>query len=138
MKVTWGGFQEYRKEGNYEYATVNRKETLFGIFVRRAVVYLFRGPCDSGWRDISTGYYYDSADLNCLYHAYLARTYSVTFRENARIASMVHVVPTADSREHNETGPCWCNPEIKDGVVIHNSADGREAEEEAAEAAASK
>jgi hypothetical protein len=39
---------------------------------------------------------------------------------------MQHVVPTDDTLEHNTFGPCWCNPIYKNGVVIHNAADGRE------------
>lgn len=40
-----------------------------------------------------------------------------------------HVVPTNDLREHScdVTVPCWCKPETtEDGVIVHNSMDGRE------------
>ncbi|MDO8533521.1 MAG: hypothetical protein Q7S17_02105 [Xanthobacteraceae bacterium] len=47
-----------------------------------------------------------------------------------------HVVPVDDIREHDDhlcRGKCWCRPEIiEDGInyiVVHNSADGREAYE---------
>lgn len=41
-----------------------------------------------------------------------------------------HVVPTNDLREHSSDieVPCWCKPfENADGVIVHNSMDGREA-----------
>jgi hypothetical protein len=36
-----------------------------------------------------------------------------------------HVVPVNDLREHSLAG-CWCCPADDDGVVVHNSLDGRE------------
>lgn len=43
----------------------------------------------------------------------------------------LHVVPCNDLREHDTDGEeCWCCPRLEDGVVIHNSADGREAYED--------
>ncbi len=46
----------------------------------------------------------------------------------------VHVYPVDDSREHQVDGDaCWCEPSYEyemgwlDHVLIHNSADGREA-----------
>lgn len=42
----------------------------------------------------------------------------------------VHVLPVADTREHDELRQCWCRPRIDEqsghAVVVHNSADGRE------------
>jgi hypothetical protein len=40
-----------------------------------------------------------------------------------------HVYPLNDLREHITDGeePCWCRPVIAEGVIIHNSMDGREA-----------
>lgn len=38
----------------------------------------------------------------------------------------IHVVPIGDLREHDTYFHCWCDPEYKDGVWIHNSMDGRE------------
>ena len=40
----------------------------------------------------------------------------------------VHVFPVDDAFEHVTEGyECWCNPEVtEDGVVVHNSADGRD------------
>lgn len=40
----------------------------------------------------------------------------------------LHVVPVDDLREHSTDSdkPCWCNPTIEDGVIVHNSMDGRE------------
>lgn len=37
-----------------------------------------------------------------------------------------HVVPVNDTHEHDLTLNCWCKPKVDDGVVIHNSFDGRE------------
>lgn len=46
----------------------------------------------------------------------------------------VHVVPTNDLREHEPDHRCWCRPDIKyvgvGVMVVHNSADGREAYEQ--------
>lgn len=38
----------------------------------------------------------------------------------------IHVAPIGDMRSHEFSGACWCDPIIDDGLVIHNSADGRE------------
>jgi hypothetical protein len=40
-----------------------------------------------------------------------------------------HVYPVDDLREHTSTD-CWCRPTDDDGVVVHNSLDGRELYEE--------
>lgn len=43
-----------------------------------------------------------------------------------------HVYPLGDLREHVLEGmgeSCWCGVRVVDGVVIHTSADGREADE---------
>ena len=38
-----------------------------------------------------------------------------------------HVVPVNDLREHVTDGlTCWCKPTLDDGVIVHNSMDGRE------------
>ena len=38
-----------------------------------------------------------------------------------------HVLPINDLREHKESKDCWCIPiEDEDGVIVHNSMDGRE------------
>jgi len=40
-----------------------------------------------------------------------------------------HVVPIGDLREHSTDSDkaCWCHPiETEDGVIVHNSMDGRE------------
>jgi hypothetical protein len=43
------------------------------------------------------------------------------------------VSPVADIREHEHELdadlPCWCAPRNDDGVIVHNSADGREHDE---------
>lgn len=40
---------------------------------------------------------------------------------------MFHVIPLNDLKEHEEEGEdCWCHPEVRDDLIIHNSADGRE------------
>jgi hypothetical protein len=36
-----------------------------------------------------------------------------------------HVYPVDDLREHAVTD-CWCGPVDDDGIVVHNSLDGRE------------
>jgi hypothetical protein len=40
-----------------------------------------------------------------------------------------HVYPLNDLKEHVTDGPeqCWCQPLETDGVIVHNSMDGREA-----------
>ena len=38
-----------------------------------------------------------------------------------------HVVPVGDLRDHDTDKPCWCKAiEDENGVVVHNSMDGRE------------
>ena len=40
---------------------------------------------------------------------------------------LYHVVPEGDLKDHITDGTdCWCHPEEDDGVIVHNSADGRE------------
>lgn len=46
----------------------------------------------------------------------------------------VHVTPRNDFREHDQDIDCWCEPRVervpgKAPIVIHNAADGREAQE---------
>jgi hypothetical protein len=36
-----------------------------------------------------------------------------------------HLYPVNDLREHSVTD-CWCGPVDDDGIVVHNSLDGRE------------
>jgi hypothetical protein len=36
-----------------------------------------------------------------------------------------HVYAVNDLREHSVTD-CWCDPVDDDGIVVHNSLDGRE------------
>lgn len=36
-----------------------------------------------------------------------------------------HVYPVNDFREHSITN-CWCQPIDDEGVIVHNSLDGRE------------
>lgn len=39
----------------------------------------------------------------------------------------IHIVPIDDLREHEDSIECWCQPdEVEDGVIVHNSLDGRE------------
>jgi hypothetical protein len=38
----------------------------------------------------------------------------------------LEVVPLDDLREHIEGDGCWCRPRVDEGVIVHNSADGRE------------
>jgi len=37
----------------------------------------------------------------------------------------IQVIPVDDLREHSLNN-CWCDPRDDDGVVVHNSLDGRE------------
>ena len=43
-----------------------------------------------------------------------------------------HIYPLNDTREHATDGsPCWCEPqEAEPGLIVHNSADGRETKEQ--------
>jgi hypothetical protein len=160
VKIEWTNIRDYRKVGGYEYATVDVTiRGLFGIVLKRRTERIYRANGRGElWKNIENGYpKTNSSAISCLLEAHLVRENLM----NAEIAeaeakraeqdrealcekckasldryvSMQHVVPTNDTREHNTFGPCWCNPEIRDGVVIHNSADGREKDEEAAELA---
>lgn len=44
------------------------------------------------------------------------------------MTEIYHVYPENDLKEHLLDGcKCWCNPEEdEDGVIVHNSMDGRE------------
>jgi hypothetical protein len=47
---------------------------------------------------------------------------------------MIHIMPVGDTEEHEQSTTCKCGPVVElegEGVVIHNSFDGREAVEEA-------
>lgn len=47
-------------------------------------------------------------------------------------SSPVHVIPLEDIREHAKLGRCPCGAKLNaDGVVVHNSYDGREFLEDA-------
>lgn len=39
------------------------------------------------------------------------------------------VIPLHDVREHHYGFGCWCEPANTEGVIVHNSADGREEHE---------
>lgn len=44
----------------------------------------------------------------------------------------IHVMPINDIREHQSEMSCWCRPQVDvddDEVVVHNSADMREENE---------
>ncbi len=45
--------------------------------------------------------------------------------DESGVIQSVHVLPIEDMREH-EVSKCWCNPRDDDGVIVHNSQDGRE------------
>lgn len=41
--------------------------------------------------------------------------------------AMSHVVPMNDLMGHTcDEMRCWCSPKVKEGVIVHNSADLRE------------
>jgi hypothetical protein len=37
-----------------------------------------------------------------------------------------NVIPLGDLRDHETVRPCWCRPFETDGIIVHNSMDGRE------------
>jgi hypothetical protein len=47
---------------------------------------------------------------------------------NVEVGNDVHTVPVDDIREHEPSEDCWCEPEyyVDIGLIVHNSADGRE------------
>ena len=48
-------------------------------------------------------------------------------------AIMIHILPINDIQPHEESTTCHCNPTVEflegEGLVTHNSFDGRELEE---------
>lgn len=40
-----------------------------------------------------------------------------------------HVIPLNDLRQHFGDDECWCKPQDREGILVHNSADGREKHE---------
>ncbi len=57
----------------------------------------------------------------------LGRMVGVDPRTNwIALADPPEVVPRNDLREHVFGRKCWCKPFEEDGVIVHNSADGRE------------
>ncbi len=50
---------------------------------------------------------------------------SKTSRAMAWKVDATHVYPVDDLREHSVTD-CWCQPIDDEGIVVHNSLDGRE------------
>lgn len=137
MKIEWTNIRDYRKVGEYEYLKVDGVTIgRFGEVKNRTTFHAFNKCGNMDWQDMGTGMALACSELlkrfcqsvyarNNLMKAKIAEAEAKRAEqdENARLTAMVHVVPTADIRAHNETGPCWCNPEIRDGVVIHNSAD---------------
>ena len=43
------------------------------------------------------------------------------------ITEALHVMPLNDLREHTEDTECWCDPTDDGEIVVHHSADNREA-----------
>ena len=43
-----------------------------------------------------------------------------------RMTDLPHVWPVGDLREHAISMDCWCRPVDDEGVIVHNSMDGRE------------
>jgi len=153
VKIEWTNIRDYRKVGEYEYLKVDGVTIgRFGKVKNRTTFHAFNKCGNTEWQDMETGW-----NLNCsallkkfcqsfrarknLMNAEIAEAEAKRAEQDRealcekykasldRYVSMQHVVPTNDTREHNTFGPCWCNPEIRDGVVIHNSADGREKDE---------
>lgn len=44
----------------------------------------------------------------------------------AAFADPLEVMPRDDLREHAFGWKCWCKPFDEDGIIVHNSMDGRE------------
>jgi hypothetical protein len=44
--------------------------------------------------------------------------------------TLIHIVPIADERDHDERDDCWCDPTVertaRAKIVTHNAADMRE------------
>ncbi len=45
------------------------------------------------------------------------------------IKGVVHICPIQDIRQHFSED-CWCEAAVEEGLIIHNSADQREAYEQ--------
>lgn len=43
----------------------------------------------------------------------------------------LHVTPTNDAIAHDSNPDCVCDPDLRDGVWVHHSLDGRERLEQA-------
>lgn len=52
------------------------------------------------------------------------------WRVEKNAAGTACVYPLNDFREHDIDGPCWCRPFDDEGILVHNSMDGRERYEE--------
>lgn len=49
------------------------------------------------------------------------------FLANFGLSQVKHLLPANDLRMHDGAANCWCQPETnEDGLVVHNSLDGRE------------
>jgi len=45
------------------------------------------------------------------------------------IDAHLHVIPIADSRDHQCKSDCWCKPTLDEHVVVHHAHDQREQSE---------
>ena len=44
-------------------------------------------------------------------------------------SGLIHVYPLDDLKGHDTVAECWCKPVNDEGIMVHNSMDGREAYE---------
>jgi hypothetical protein len=42
-------------------------------------------------------------------------------------ADAAHVIPRYDTRPHDPTVTCWCQPHLETDLWVHHARDGREA-----------
>lgn len=58
---------------------------------------------------------------------YLLRKPRKPWLSKASDGKPVHVYPLDDLKAHTLSGRrCWCKPQVIQGVIVHNAADGRE------------
>jgi hypothetical protein len=76
VKIEWTNIRDYRKVGEYEYATVDVTiRGLFGIVLKRGAERVYRedGRWES-WKNIENGYEkLNSSSISCLLAAFRAR-----------------------------------------------------------------
>jgi hypothetical protein len=56
---------------------------------------------------------------------YFEAPHPMSWGVSVTLSNVAHVYPLNDLRRHS-LRDCWCHPLEDDGVVVHNSLDGRE------------